>query len=162
MSSEHFIPQALWDGPRPSGTQTVPAHIACNKALSDDIDLFRDILASAAAANHHPEVQKLLRGKLKRKMEKRGRSMQQKLKPIVLPNLTESGLYLGPAVYMQVNPELFVRMLRNMSRGLYYSEMAQMMPMDAKIAVIPLDDSNVLTLGEIVRSLGKTESFGRA
>lgn len=160
MNAEHFIPKALWNGARPDGTKTVPAHVSCNKAFSEDVDLFRDILAMDAAATGHPEVQKLLSGKLKRKIEKRAGSIKAKTKPVVLPNTTESGLYLGPAVFMQVEAGLLVRLLRNMARGLYYSEMNQLVPFSAKIAVIHLDNANVIQLGEFVRSLGKTESFG--
>ena len=160
MNTEHFIPKALWNGARPHGTKTVPAHISCNKAFSDDVDLFRDILAFDATTTDHPEVQKLLNGKLKRKIEKRARSIAMKTNPVVLPNITESGLYVGHAVFMQVDPGLVVRIIRNMARSLYYSEMAQLVPVNVDIAVTHLDNANVIQLGEFVRSLGKTESFG--
>ncbi len=160
MNAEHIVPKALWDGARPDRTKTVPAHVSCNKAFSDDIDLFRDVLALDAAATGHPEVQKLLNGKLKRKIEKRPGAIKLKTKPVVLPNTTESGLYLGPAVFMQIDAGLLVRLLRNMARGLYYSEMVRLVPFDAEIAVIHLDNTNIIRLGEFVRSLGKTESFG--
>ena len=160
MNREHFIPKALWDGVRPAATKTVPAHVSCNKSFSDDVDLFRDILALDAAATGHSEVQKLLNGKLKRKIEKRARSIQQKTKPVVLPNTSETGLSLGPAVFMQVEPDLLVRVLRNVARGLYYSERKHLVPLDADIAVIHLDNTNMIQLGGFVSSLGKTESFG--
>lgn len=160
MNTEHFIFRGLWDGARPNGTKTVPAHISCNKAFSEDVELFRDILALDAEATNHPEVRKLRNGKLKRKIENRAGAIAKKTKPVVLPNITESGLYVGRAVYMQVEVGLLVSLLRNMARGLYYSETAQLIPFDARIAVISLDNTNVLQLGEFVRSLGKTESFG--
>lgn len=159
-SAEHFVPKALWNGARPDGTKTVPAHVSCNRAFSDDVELFRDILALDAATTDHPEVQKLLKGKLKRKLEQRATAITKRTNPIVLPNINEAGLYLGQAVFMQVDPRWLAGLLQNVARGLYYSEMDHLIPFDAEIKVIHLDNANVLHLGEFVRSLGKTESFG--
>ncbi len=160
MNAEHFIPKALWDCARPDGTKTVPAHVSCNKAFSDHVELLRDILALDAASTDHPEVQKLLKGKLKRKIEKRPGAITKTTNPIVLPNTTESGLYVGQAVFMQVDPCWLTGLLRNMARSLYYSETGRLVPFDAEIKIIHLDDKNVVQLREFVSSLGKTESFG--
>ncbi len=45
MSREHFVPQCLWDMGLPSLVLTLPAHVSCNQAFSDDNDYFRLVLA---------------------------------------------------------------------------------------------------------------------
>ena len=113
MSVEHIAPRALWNRNLPGGNRTVPAHVECNRASSDDIDDFRDFLALDEATNRQPEVQRLLKGKLKRKIEKRSQSMRRQMRPVALPNISPSDLLPGHAVYMQIDPLRIVRVLRN-------------------------------------------------
>ena len=138
------------------------AHVSCNQEQSDDVNDFRDFLVLDAGASEHPEVQRLLKGKVGRKIEKPGASMARKLKPVVLPGMTETGIYLGSVTYMQVDAQMVVRVVRNIARCLYYSEVDELIPLETRIAVIVLDNSNshVPELREMVMSLGKTETFG--
>lgn len=162
LNAEHFVPQSLWEGPRPQYTQTVPAHVSCNRSFSIDVDDFRDFLALSAHASEHPEVKRLLEGKLGRKIAKRASVIEKKTRPVVGPNFDARGQYRGQAVFMQIDMRMVVRVVQNMARGLYFSSTKSLLPRDARIAVVILDDSNahVEELVQLVVSLGKTESFG--
>ena len=160
MNVEHVVPRALWNRKRPNGTKTVPAHVECNRQSSDDIDYFRDFLAMDEAASRQPDVQELLKGKLKRKIDQRAPSIRREMRPIVLPNITPSNLFLGHAVFMRIDAQRIVRVLRNIARSLHYNVTGRLVPIHAEIAVIHLDATNLIQLGEFVRSLGKTESLG--
>ena len=68
LNTEHFVPRGLWAGPRPSGTNTCPAHVDCNKKFADDNDYFRLVIVSDEESLPHAEAQRVLDGPITKMM----------------------------------------------------------------------------------------------
>lgn len=131
MTKEHFVPRALWDHERPKMTRTVPAHRECNNKFAADNEYFRDVLASEAAAADHPEVIKLHKGSLKRKLQNQTGAMVKTFKGLRLRELVSpSGLYLGFHPSFEVDGERLNRVLHNVMKGIFCSIRKVPMPQD--------------------------------
>lgn len=162
LTREHFVPRGLWDGERPSLTKTVPVHDSCNRKYSDDNEYFRDVLVMEAGAKKHPEVKKLHSGKIRRKMRRRIGSIKNTLKDLVLvPVVTESGIFVGNAPAFRVDWDRMKRVVNNVMRGIYYTLEKTPLPSAWKVCLLrdeEIDHGNMQDLfGQMVPNW---ENFG--
>src|SRR5215471_20943732 len=134
MNKEHFVPKCLWSGPRPNLTRTVPAHVECNKACSDDNEYFRDALVLEDGSQNHPEARKLQDGALLRKIRKRPGGFKHILKNSgYRPVFSPSGLYVEHAFAFVVDWPRMQRVLFNIMKGVFYTVYDEPMPKDWKL-----------------------------
>jgi hypothetical protein len=96
FQAEHVVPRCLWDSKRPSHMVTVPACGWCNQDFAKDEEYFRTVLAAMVGAGKHPEVEKLLDGKVKRGLT-RNSSLRKEVTQGFgrRPQFTLSGLFAG-------------------------------------------------------------------
>jgi len=132
MSREHFVPKCLWnDGTRPQHTKTVPAHKKCNSSFSEVNEYFRDVLVSEEGAAQHPEVQKLLAGKIDRKFQNRPGSMLKVLKDMQYrPISTAGGVITHSAPTFEVDESKLRIVLLNVIKGIYYATQERPLPQE--------------------------------
>ncbi|MCE9530026.1 MAG: hypothetical protein K8T89_02635 [Planctomycetes bacterium] len=154
MNVEHFVPRALWDSKRPQDTQTVPAHVACNSSFSSDNDYFRDIVALDEGAAFHPEVQKLMAGKIDRKFQKKPGAMRISLKDLgPIPKHSKGGIYLGHAPAFTVDTVRVERVLRNIMKGVFYSVREEPLPADFQFSFADVTHETPEAIREVIDML---------
>lgn len=143
MNKEHFVPKALWDGERPALTRTVDAHIECNDHFKADNEYFRDVLAINVGPDAHPEVSRLLQGKLARKRAIQPTWLSRTLQEHrIEESFTRSGLYVGPQAYFEVDAVKVDRVLLNVAKGVFHSVSKQPLDVSGRISIIH-DDAKV-------------------
>ncbi|SRR6266849_892894 len=120
MNKEHFVPRALWAGKRPPGTITLPAHISCNRAFSDDNDYFRTWLVSQEGTEHS-EADKIRNGPVLRMARNRRRQYTRYIQDFAFrPRFTESGIFLGYQGSFAFEYQRIYRVMKNVVKGLFY------------------------------------------
>src|SRR5262245_35793600 len=96
FQDEHVVARCLWDSRRPSHMVTVPACGPCNQNYGKDEEYFRSVLVALAGEGCHPEVEKLLRGKVKRGLNRNRRLRAELTRGFGRrPHVTPSGLFAG-------------------------------------------------------------------
>ena len=161
MTMEHFVPRALWDQERPKLTRTVPAHEQCNNVFAADNEYFRDVLASEAGAGDHPEVIKLLKGSLKRKLEKQTGSLVKTFKGIGLRRvMTKGGIYLGRHPIFDVDGQRINRVLQNVMKGIYCSVRREPMPQDFIVKIFACSEVDLSPFKNVIGAMTKWNDFG--
>src|SRR5579872_5894515 len=161
MTREHFVPRALWDGPRPTYTKTVPAHATCNSSFSEDNEYFRDVLILQHGADHHSEVQKLYTGKIQRKQRSRRGSLKNTLKDFAYRAVNSTGgVYLGHAPTFSVQWSRMERVLLNVMKGIFYTVREKPMPQDWAIKVAPTTDVALTPMVELIAQMCPWQTFG--
>lgn len=121
MSREHFVPKCLWSGNRPEGTVTLPAHVSCNQAFSDDNDYFRMVLANDMGAEKNPQALGAVYGPIRRmSMWRIGQWRRYTADIATRPRFSETGLFLGNLTSFPIEMERMYRVVRNVTRGIYY------------------------------------------
>ena len=161
MDVEHFIPKALWNDNRPTLTRTVPAHVACNKKHADDNEYFRDVLISDVRVTHHPEVQKLQKGKFKRRLEKRPGTIRRTFQDMALrPLETQSGIFLGMAPSFRVEWKRIKRVLRNVMRGIFHTVKDRPLPVDCTYKAMVADEQSLTPYLSLIETMTPWNDFG--
>ncbi|HZZ80875.1 MAG TPA: hypothetical protein VFE62_20400 [Gemmataceae bacterium] len=165
LTTEHFVPRALWDGARPPYTRTVPVHDTCNRHFSGDNEYFRDVLVMEDGAKAHPEVQKLLKGKIKRKIHKRPGAIKNALKNLQMREVrTPGGLYLGHAPSFSMDWPRIRRVLQNVMKGIFYSVQNRPLSADTVYQVVPIesqeDERALADLEPLIAQMNPWVGFG--
>jgi hypothetical protein len=161
MSMEHFVPKALWDQERPQLTKTVPAHKKCNERFAADNEYFRDVLAMEEGAQGHPQVKRLVAGKLLRKIREQPGSIAKAMKNArIAPVITASGLFVGHKPTFEVEWSRLERVLHNIMRGIYYTAKGAPMTADCTFAAIVADDATVIPFLAIIKTMTGWNDFG--
>jgi hypothetical protein len=161
MNKEHFAFKGLWGGPRPTRTKTVWAHESCNANFSADNEYFRDVLVMDAGAEQHPEVARLLKGKIHRKLRDHPGAILKILKnPRLIPQFTPSGLYVGKVPAFIVDWLRMERVLKNFVRGIYLTAVRQPLPADCLVAVAPLTQALAKDWRDMIDLMVGWQSFG--
>jgi hypothetical protein len=120
MTREHFVPKCLWSR-LPSGIVTVPAHLICNQAYSDDNDYFRLVLANDYGAHKNNQAQEVVNGPVRRMfMWRRGQFRRHTKNFGLKPQYSEKGIYLGDEFSFTIDAERMNRVVRNIVKGIYY------------------------------------------
>ncbi len=161
LTQEHFIPKALWENDRPSGTKTLPAHRSCNQRFAKDNEYFRDVLVMQEGARQHSEAQKLQDGKMERKLKKRPGSFISTFKNLgIRPVRTPSGIEIGNHPTFQVDMQQIERVLCNVMKGIFYVSQGRPMPQGF---IVTAKDANLVDqawLTDVVGRMCPWQSFG--
>jgi hypothetical protein len=162
LTKEHFVPKCLWARKRPQHTLTVPAHDRCNREYSDDNEYFRDVLAIGDNCADHPEVQKLLRGKIRRKLRARRGAFLKTLQTAALyPVYTASGLFVGHAPRFDWDWNRMETVLKNVMKGMFFSLMAYPMPQEMELYVGNVrNESDLAQIRQVVDAMSPWMGFG--
>jgi hypothetical protein len=112
-------------------------------------------------ADRHPEVQKLHRGKMARKFEKRFGSVKKTLRDLQLRDIsTPSGLYVGKFPTFRVEWPRMQLVLKNVMKGIFYSVREYPIPQDIKFHVEVATDSRLVPLKNLVGAMTPWSDFG--
>jgi hypothetical protein len=160
MSREHFVPQCLWAGERPSGTKTVLAHKECNDRLHLEDEHFRDVLLAMKGVNLHPEAQAIIRGKLTRHFTDRPHLMSQYQDVELSDVYTPTGLWVGREPFATVDAERFCRVLKMMALALFFVKSKRPLPLNYKVLTCMRDPYTMISLAPILNDMSPFESFG--
>ena len=162
MTKEHFVPKCLWDKELPKEIVTVPAHEECNRKYSGDNEYFRDVLAISDACSHHPEVRRLLRGTIRRKLRRRRGAFLKTLADAgVGPVFSEFGIYLGHAPQFDWNWSRIETVLKNVMKGLFFTLMKHPLPQEMTLTVGNVrNDGDLLQIRQAVNAMCPWMGFG--
>lgn len=161
MSREHFVPKGLWDGPRPKGTITLPAHESCNGEFASDNDYFRDVMAADQRTWNNPMAQQLRQGKLKRKMEKQFGAVAKTFRNLRMIDVhSPAGLYLGRAPAFEVDCVRINRVLCNIAKGVFYVIKDRPVPNDFSVDILPREMLINPEIRHLIDMMGPINSFG--
>jgi hypothetical protein len=134
FQAEHVVQRCLWDGKRPGNMVTVPACDPCNKGYGKDEEYFRTALALMVGKGQHPEVEKLLNGKVRRGLHRNGRLRADLTRGFGLrPKVTPSGLFVGWDLGFELDLARFSRGVEKTVRGLFCYKSQR--PLPAGVAV---------------------------
>ena len=129
-SMEHVVPRNLFGMKK--GLIEIPAHKACNNALSQDDEYFR-LCMTALAVPHNPIAKKLwdgpvMRGFHRPEMPGLKKATLKAIRPIEIH--TPAGIYLGTAEAMFQVPERLHNVVNRITRGLYAHRTGKVLPLD--------------------------------
>jgi hypothetical protein len=136
--------------------------VECNRRYSDDSEYFRDVLAIGDTCSSHPEVVKLLQGKIRRKIQKRRGALLKNLTNIgIRPIFTESGLYVGHGPQFDCDWDRIEVVLKNVMRGVFVTLMKYPMPQEMALTVGQVrDEHDLLQLRRVITAMGPWMGFG--
>ena len=121
FQAEHAVPRCLWDSKRPSHMVTVPSCGPCNQGYGEAEEYFRTVLVAMAGMGSHPEVEKLLAGKVKRGLHRNPRLCRELTRGFGRrPQFTPSGLFAGWAWSFEVDLPRLTRVIEKTVRGLFF------------------------------------------
>jgi hypothetical protein len=138
FQDEHVVPRCLWDSKRPSHMITVPACGPCNQGYGKDEEYFRTVLVAMAGEGQHPEVERLLEGKVKRGLV-RNSALRGELtrgfgrRPRVMP----SGLFAGWGWSFELDLPRFSRGVEKTVRGLFAYKTGRPLASEYTVRVFP-------------------------
>jgi hypothetical protein len=136
FEAEHAVPRCLWDTKRPSRMVTVPSCNSCNNGYAEDEEYFRTVLVAFAEEGAHPELEKLLAGKVRRSLARNSRLRKEMTKVLgKRPRFTPSGLYAGSGLSFEVDIPRFNRVVEKTVRGLFYYKSQYPLPTDQSVNV---------------------------
>ena len=136
VTREHFVPQALWPGPRPNRTETVPACDACNARTNLDDEYFRNTLAMMLNLDH-PHKQSLFAGPVLRSLKSHPGWIKHALaKMTIQPMWSPSGLWLGNFPVLPLDIERFQRSLLKIVKGLFFLIRKSPFPASGRIILV--------------------------
>lgn len=161
LTREHFVPRCLWDK-GPSQIITVPAHGECNRQYSADNEYFRDTLVTSEDCQNHPQVQAILAGPVRRKIQKRRGSFYNNFKNVVLrPQFTPSGIFTGLAPMHDVDWPRVETVLKNVMKGVFFWGMEHPMPQNMELEIGHIrGDTDMEYLKPAVDKLCEWNGFG--
>lgn len=136
FQDEHVVPRCLWDGNRPAHMVTVPACASCNAEYGRDEEYFRTVLVAMAGVGGHPEVDRLLAGKVKRGLDRNARlraDLTKGARP--LPWLTPGGLFGGWGLGFQLDTARFYKGVEKTVRGLFFHKSGRPLAPDTRVCV---------------------------
>lgn len=138
FQDEHVVPRCLWDSNRPSHMITVPACGSCNQGYGKDEEYFRTVLVALTGKGRHPEVEKLLDGKVKRALDRNRRLRSELTRGLGLrPQCTPSGLFAGWSLGFELNLQRFSRVVEKTVRGLFAYKSARPLAPEYAVRVFP-------------------------
>jgi len=130
ITADHIPPKNLFPKPRPENLITVPSCRECNEGAAKDDEYFRLMLTMRDETFKHPSVQKNW-PKIKRSLERVSHGGLRKLfiDSTQFINLrSNAGLYIGKAGLFNPDSERMDRVMRRISKGLFYSETGRRLP----------------------------------
>jgi hypothetical protein len=138
FQDEHVIPRCLWDSKRPGHMITIPACMPCNQGYGKDEEYFRTVLAALVGEGHHPEVEKLLQGKVKRGLDRNSRLRADLTRGFGRrPQVTPSGLFAGWGLSFELDLARFSRGVEKTVRGLFYYKSRRPLGPGVAVRVFP-------------------------
>ena len=136
FQDEHVVPRCLWEGNRPAHMVTVPACAACNSGYGRDEEYFRTVLVALAGVESHPEVDRLLAGKVKRGLDRNVRlraDLTKGARP--LSQATPNGLFAGWQWGFELDTVRFYRCVEKTVRGLFFYKSGRPVAPDTQVRV---------------------------
>jgi hypothetical protein len=138
FQDEHIIPRCLWDSKRPSHMITVPACGPCNQDYGKDEEYFRTALVAMADEGQHPELEKLLTGKVKRGLDRNSRLRADLTRGFGLrTRVTPSGLFAGWGWSFTLDLARFSRGVEKTVRGLFAYKSGRRLAPQCAVRVFP-------------------------
>ncbi len=101
ITREHFVPQGLWSGKRPTRTETVPTCEDCNHGANLDDEYFRNTLV--LMMGEHPEKEQLMAGQVRRSFEQHPGWIKDLLKNSGMQPLLTPPVAFGLAITRRCN-----------------------------------------------------------
>jgi len=128
---DHIFPRNLFPEPRPANLPTVPSCRECNNSLSNDEEIFRSFIASGIAFETLSGY-RIWTERIRPRLKKNTRGFKTLLRKLVkeVPVFSPNGNYLGTAPTLQPEQEKIDRVLKKISKGLYYLETGHPLPDD--------------------------------
>jgi len=158
---EHFVPRNLWGGRRPNKTLTVWVHKACNASYSEDDEYFRTVLIAKAGSQEHPEARKVLEGPLIRVMEKLPTVFMKHINKVSEVEVrSPSGLFLGTSLGFALDVPRFIRVLKKIVMGLYFSKLEKSVPSDTFVSLAWATQFSFEVMAPILPFMSPLEDFG--
>lgn len=160
LTKEHFVPQGLWDGPRPNRTITVPVHKRCNGGFAQDDEYLRTVLVSMAFDGGHPEIARLLAGAMARGFAERPRLLADHLRNLaVRPLVRPTGLYVGHAPTFVLDERRLALSLSRVVRGLYFATYRRPLPHGYGI-VVQVPAPSLAEMADMTATMSAPRDFG--
>jgi hypothetical protein len=158
---DHVPTKKLFPAPRPTDLITVPSCGPCNTRLSAEEEYFIHVLISIRGAVT-PVVHQLREQRFSRDPTPRHVRMAHRMLSSMHAKdvLTPGGLYLGTATAFTIDRERFDRVAEKITRGLYFAEFAQRVPLDCAAHVLLTPPRQVLESPDVIRVID--EGRGRA
>jgi len=173
IENEHVIGNVFYIQ-RPKKAITVPSCSACNRGRGDggmrdlhlDEEYMRTILCMAEGCENHPVVIALLEGNIARSFRRRHRGLRQRVLRSIrqTERLSASGVF-QPYSSPFVRPDFsrFQRVLRKITKGLYYHVLEKALPSDYQVLVNPaIKPREVPILIEKLQAKGDPSEFQAA
>jgi hypothetical protein len=171
IENEHVIGNVFYIQ-RPEKAITVPSCSPCNSGRGDggmrnlplDEEYMRTLLCMAEGCENHPVVVALMEGKIARKFRRRNRDgLRQRLLRNIqhTERMNTSGVF-QPYSSPFIRPEFprFQRVLRKITKGLYYHFLEVSLPSDYQVLVNPtIKPHDLPILIEKLEAKGKTSQF---
>jgi hypothetical protein len=142
MTVDHIPPKGIFSSPRPSNLITVPCCDKCNLSYSKDDEYLRINLTLRLKSYTHQHAKNnwpnIVRG-LNRK-ERPG------LKNSIIRNLvtvdatTETGLYIGKMIGIEVDMNRVYRVIKRIMKGLYFFHNHHTLPANVELLVKEVTD----------------------
>jgi hypothetical protein len=131
ITDDHVFPQCLFDGPLPPNMPVVPACEKCNKLHKSRNDSFlRDVLARDLAAMCNPVAQRLIKGPIKRSIERNQSEFVRSIPSVlpIRPLYDSDGRFLEFANVVPVDNKRVVEIFTVIAKGLYYHTFNALLP----------------------------------
>jgi len=158
---EHFVPRNLWGGDRPNKTLTVWVHKTCNASYSEDDEYFRTALIAMAGSQEHPEGRRVLEGPLIRMMEKMPTVFSKHINKVSEVEVqSPSGLFLGTSMAFALDVPRFIRVLKKIVMGLYFSKLEKPLPTDTFVNLAWAMQFSCDVMNPILPFMSRLEDFG--
>lgn len=138
FQAENVVPRCLWDGKRPGHMVTIPACGPCNQGYGEDEEYFRTVLVAMAGGGGHPEVERLLAGKVKRALGRSARLRREVTRGFCRPpTFAPSGLFIGRGFSFQVDLPRVQRCVEKTVRGLFFRKSQRPLDSGYSVRVFP-------------------------
>jgi len=136
ITQDHVPPKNLFPSPRPSNLITVPSCKRCNHSASKDDEYLRNILVMNSGVGRHEAGKSVLATALsalaRPQQRKFNREFIEGISVVWLQSMV-SGL-IAPVPVYAVDMKRLNRVFNRITRGLYYHERKERMPIDTLMA----------------------------
>jgi hypothetical protein len=173
VENEHVIGKVFYIQ-RPKKAITVPSCSACNRGRGDggtqdlhlDEEYMRTILCMTEGCSNHPVAVALLETNIARSFRRRNRGLRQRLlKSIQRTERWSTGGVFQPYSSPFIRPDFsrFQRVLRKITKGLFYHVLDKPLPTDYQVLVNPfIKPHEVPVLVEKLRAKGDPSEYQTA
>lgn len=119
---DHVVPRCLFPVKNPGTLVTVPACKKCNADKATDDDYLRDMMVIDIDNSRHPVAQELLRGKVARSARSNRSHLARDIRSYskLIPRHSKGGLYLGHLLGTPLQSDRVNRIIKWITRGLYF------------------------------------------